>query len=123
LPGFALTALYLLYPSLIVRTIFTAAYTNPGIVLGMANLAASFYAGLNIWLNYALSLNRLSFIYILVGVLICQGAGMYLLGRDSLVHMTMVMAASGLIGNLAGFVTMWSGFAASETPITSATSH
>lgn len=116
LPGFALTAIYLLYPSFIVRTIFTAAYTNPGLVLGMANLAASFYAGLNIWLNYALSLKRLSFIYILMGVLICQGAGMYLLGRDSLLQMTMVMAASGLFGNVAGFVTTWSGFARSESP-------
>lgn len=116
LPGFALTAIYLLYPSLIVRTIFTAAYADPGIVLGMANLAASFYAGLNIWLNYALSLKRLSFIYILVSVLICQGAGMYLLGRDSLLHMTMVMATSGLIGNLAGFVTTLSTAPAPEEP-------
>jgi len=82
----------------------------------MANLAATFYAGLNIWLNYALSLKRLSFIYILVSVLICQGAGMYLLGRDSLLHMTMVMAASGLIGNLAGFVTTWSTAPAPEEP-------
>ncbi len=114
LPGFALTAIYLLYPSFIVRTIFTSAYANPGIVLGMANLAASFYAGLNIWLNYALSLKRLSFIYILVGVLVCQGAGMYLLGRDSLVHMTMVMATAGLVGNLAGFATTWSTATARE---------
>jgi len=120
LPGFALTAIYLLYPNLIVRTIFTAAYTNPGVVLGLANLAASFYAGLNIWLNYALSLKRVSFIYILMGVLICQGAGMYSLGRDSLLHMTMVMAACGLIGNLAGFATTWSGFAAPEA-LTAAT--
>jgi hypothetical protein len=120
LPGFALTAIYLLYPNFIVRTIFTAAYTNPGLVLGMANLAASSYAGLNIWLNYALSLKRLSFIYILLGVLICQGAGMYLLGRDSLLHMTTVMAVCGLVGNLAGFATTWSGFVASEalTPAT-----
>ena len=117
LPGFALTAIYLLYPNFIVRTIFTAAYTNPGLVLGMANLAASFYAGLNIWLNYALSLKRLSFIYILMGVLICQAAGMYLLGRDSLLQMTIVMAASGLIGNLAGIATTWSGFTASEALI------
>jgi hypothetical protein len=93
---------------MIVRTIFTAAYTNPGIVLGIANLAASSYAGLNIWLNYALSLKRLSFIYILAGVLLCQGAGMYLFGRDSLVHMTVVMAVCGLFGNLAGFATTWS---------------
>jgi len=87
------------------------------LVLGMANLAASFYAGLNIWLNYALSLKRLSFIYILMGVLICQAAGMYLLGRDSLLQMTIVMAASGLIGNLAGIATTWSGFTASEALI------
>lgn len=118
LPGFALTALYLFYPSLIVRTIFTAAYTNPGIVLGMANLAASFYAGLNIWLNYALSLKRLSFIYMLAGVLICQAAGMYLFGRDSLSRMTLVMALSGLIGNLAGFVTTWSTRAAADATAT-----
>jgi O-antigen/teichoic acid export membrane protein len=108
LPGFALTTIYFFFPSFLVRTIFTAAYTNPGIVLGMANLAASLYAGLSIWLNYALSLNRLSYIYILVGVLVCQGAGMYFLGRDSLVHMTMVMVLAGLAGNLAGFATTWS---------------
>jgi O-antigen/teichoic acid export membrane protein len=108
LPGFALTAVYLLYPNFIVRTIFTAAYANPGLVLGMANLAASFYAGLNIWLNYALSLKRLSFIYILIGVLFCQGAGMYFFGRDNTLHMTIVMATAGLAGNLAGFITTWS---------------
>lgn len=112
LPGFALTTIYFLFPSFLVRTIFTAAYTNPGIVLGMANLAASLYAGLNIWLNYALSLKRLSFIYILVGVLVCQGVGMFFLGRDSLIHMTLVMASAGLIGNLAGFATTWSTVAA-----------
>jgi len=37
-----------------------------------------------------------------------------LLGRDNLLHMTTVMAVSGLIGNLAGFATTWSGFTASE---------
>jgi len=108
LPGFALTAIYFLYPHFIVRTIFTAAYTNPGLVLGMANLAASTYAGLNIWLNYALSLKRLLFIYILMGVLICQGAAMYFFGRDNILHMTIVMATAGLAGNLAGFITTWS---------------
>lgn len=108
LPGFVLTAIYMLSPGYIVRTVFTAAYADPGIVLGMANLAASCYAGLNIWLNYALSLNRLSFIYLLVGVLVCQGAGMFFFGRDTLLHMTMVMACAGLAGNLAGFATTWS---------------
>ncbi len=114
LPGFALTAVYFLYPGSLVRTIFTAAYTSPGMVLGLVNLAATFYAGLNIWLNYALSLERLSFIYILVGVLIWQGIGMYFFGRDSLVHMSLVMVSAGLAGNLAGFATTWSSIVASE---------
>jgi O-antigen/teichoic acid export membrane protein len=107
LPGFALTGVYFLFPESLVRAIFTAAYANPGIVLGMANLAASLYAGLNIWLNYALSLNRLTFIYILVGVLVWQGVGMFFFGRDSLLHMTLVMVSAGLVGNVAGFATTW----------------
>jgi O-antigen/teichoic acid export membrane protein len=121
LPGFALTTIYFLFPNFLVRTVFTAAYANPGMVLGMANLAASLYAGLNIWLNYALSLNRPSFIYILVGVLVCQGAGMYFLGRDSLLHMTMVMAWAGLAGNLAGFATTWSSGAARRVTVATST--
>jgi O-antigen/teichoic acid export membrane protein len=107
LPGFALTGVYFLFPGFIVHTIFTAAYANPGVILGMANLAASLYAGLNIWLNYALSLNRPSFIYILVGILLLQIVGMYLFGRDSLIHMTLIMVSAGLVGNLAGFATTW----------------
>jgi len=108
LPGFLLTALYLLFPGLIVRTIFTAAYANPGVVLGLANLAASLYAGLNIWLNYALSLNRPLFVYVLAAIVIWQAAGMYLFGRDTLIHMTLVMISAGLAGNLAGLATTWS---------------
>lgn len=117
LPGFVLTVIYFLFPSFIVRTVFTAAYSNPGVVLGLANLAASLYAGLNIWLNYALSLKRVKFIYILVGVLICQGAAMYFLGRDSLVHMTSVMVLAGLAGNLAGFATTWSAVRVPEVAV------
>jgi O-antigen/teichoic acid export membrane protein len=108
LPGFTLTSIYFLFPGTLVRTIFTSAYANPGVVLGMANLAASLYAGLNIWLNYALSLNRPSFVYSLAAVVILQGAGMYFFGRDSLAHMTLVMVLAGLAGNLAGFATAWS---------------
>lgn len=108
LPGFLLTALYVLFPGLIVRTIFTAAYANPGVVLGLANLAASLYAGLNIWLNYALSLNRPLFVYVLAAIVIWQAAGMYLFGRDTLIHMTLIMISAGLAGNLAGFATTWS---------------
>ena len=106
-PGLALTVFYFLFPGWLVRIIFTAAYANLGIVLGLASLAASLYAGLNIWLNYALSLERPAFIYALVGVLVWQGLGMFLFGRESLVHMTLVMVSAGVMGNLAGFITTW----------------
>jgi O-antigen/teichoic acid export membrane protein len=107
LPGLALTALYFLFPGALVKAVFTGAYTNPGIVLGLANLAASLNASLNIWLNYALSLNRTSFIYILIGVFLWQSIGMLLFGRSSLIHMTLVMVSASLIGNLGGIVTTW----------------
>jgi O-antigen/teichoic acid export membrane protein len=106
-PGLVMTILYSLFPGWLVRVIFTDAYANPGIVLALASLAASLYAGLNIWLNYALSLERSAFIYALVGVLVWQGVGMFLLGRESLVHMTLVMVSAGVMGNLAGFITNW----------------
>jgi O-antigen/teichoic acid export membrane protein len=121
LPGLALTAVYFLFPGFLVRTIFTAAYTSPGIVLCIANLATSLYAGLNIWLNYALSLKRTAFIYILVGVLVWQGLAMLFFGRDSLVHMTLVMVSAGLVGNLAGFATTWSSTVPPEVAIASTT--
>src|SRR5208337_409922 len=106
-PGMALTIFYFLFPGWLVRMIFTDAYTNPGIVLALASLAASLYAGLNIWLNYALALERPGFVYALVGVLVWQGVGMFMFGRESLVHMTMVMVSAGVMGNLAGFITNW----------------
>jgi O-antigen/teichoic acid export membrane protein len=121
LPGFVLTTLYFLFPGLVVKAIFTGAYTNPGIILGLANLAASLYAGLNVWLNYALSLNRPMFIVVLVGVLIWQGLGMFFFGRDSLVHMTLVMVSAALIGNLGGFASTWFTVAAPKLAVASST--
>jgi O-antigen/teichoic acid export membrane protein len=108
LPGLVLATICFLFPGALVRTIFTSAYDNPGIVLGLANLAASLYAGLNIWLNYALSRERPSFIYTIIGILCWQGLGMYLFGRNNLVYMTSIMVSAGVIGNLAGFIMTWS---------------
>ena len=108
LPGFLLTTLYFLFPGALVKAIFTGAYTNPGIVLGLANLAATLYAGMNIWLNYALSLERPAFIYAVIGVLCWQGLGMVLFGRENLVYMTLIMVSAGLLANLAGFAIAWS---------------
>jgi hypothetical protein len=46
---------------------------------------------------------------------------MFLFGRDSLVHMTLVMVSAGLAGNLAGFATTWSSTVAPEVAIASTT--
>jgi O-antigen/teichoic acid export membrane protein len=107
-PGLGVTTLYLLSPAMLVKILFTGAYANPGVVLGLASLAATLNAGLYIWLNYALSLERPAFVYTLIGVLVWQGLGMCLFGRESLVHMTLAMVSAGIIGNLAGFITTWS---------------
>jgi O-antigen/teichoic acid export membrane protein len=107
LPGLGVTTLYFLFPGTLVRSIFTKAYADPGVILGLASLAATLYAGIHIWLNYALSLKRNVFVYALAGVLALQGLGMYALGRNDLVRMTVTMVLAGLMGNLAGFATTW----------------
>jgi O-antigen/teichoic acid export membrane protein len=104
-PGLALTAVYFLVPGWLVRTVFTGAYADPGIVLGLASLAATLYAGIHIWLNYALSLERESYVYALSAILAAQGMGMYVLGRQRLVQMTLVMVAAAIAGNVAGYAT------------------
>lgn len=106
-PGLGMTILYFLFPGALVSLIFTKAYADPGVVLGLSSLAATFYGGINIWLNYAVSLKRYSFTSILATILVLQGASMYLLGRDNLVHMSLVMVLAGLLGNLAGLASTW----------------
>lgn len=107
LPGLGMTALYFLFPGLLVRVIFTKAYADPGVVLGLASLAATLYAGINIWLNYALSLKRNLYVYVLAAILAAQGVVMFLLGRQDLARMALVMVSAGLVGNLAGFASTW----------------
>jgi len=114
LPGLGITALYFLSHQMLVQLIFTSAYADPGVVLGLASLATTLYAGMFIWLNYSLSLERRAFVYALLAVLACQGLGMYLFGRESLLHMVLVMVLAGLAGNFAGFATSW---VAAPTPI------
>lgn len=103
-PGFLLTALYFSFPQFLVQTIFTDVYADPGLVLGLAGLATTLYAGINIWLNYALSLERRGYVWALVGVVVLQMAGMGV-WHGSLVEITAVMVAAGLLGNIAGVIT------------------
>ncbi|MCP4426485.1 MAG: hypothetical protein GY803_18485 [Chloroflexi bacterium] len=101
LPGLGLTAVYFLFSGPIVQLIFTSAYPDPGLALGMAGLATTLYAGVNIWLNYALSAEKRPYIFAIVLTVLFQAAGIALF-HDSLVAVTAVMAVSGFLGNLAG---------------------
>lgn len=105
LPGLALTALYFLFPGRLVQTIFGDAYADPGLVLGLVGLATTFFAALNIWLNYALSLKRPAFVVALVVVVVVQLVGMALF-HDSLREIAVVMVAAGVVGNGAAMMTL-----------------
>ena len=106
-PGLGLTALYAAAPGVVVRTVFTDAYADPGVVLALATLAATLQSGVNIWLNYALSTARSGFLYVLGAAVLWQGGGMLLLGRESLTRMALVMVAAALAANLGGYLTTW----------------
>jgi hypothetical protein len=103
LPGMLLTTIYFFFSQPIVQLVFTAAYPDPGLALGMAGLATTLYAGVNIWLNYALSAAKRPYISALVLVVILQAVGIGLF-HGTLLAMTAVMAAMGFMGNLIGVV-------------------
>jgi O-antigen/teichoic acid export membrane protein len=105
LPGLTLTTLYFLWPGPIVHTIFGDAYQNPGLVLGLIGLATTLFAALNIWLNYALSLQRPAFVAALVTVVAAQLIGLTLF-HDSLTAIAAVTVAAGLAGNTAALLTL-----------------
>lgn len=103
LPGILLTAFYFLFSKPIVQFVFTDAYPDPGLALGMAGLATTLYAGVNIWLNYALSAGKRPYIFVLVFIVVLQAVGISLF-HDTLVTMTTIMAVIGLAGNLTGMI-------------------
>jgi O-antigen/teichoic acid export membrane protein len=103
LPGLLLTTIYFFFSGPIVHIIFTTAYSDPGLALGMAGLATTLYAGVNIWLNYALSAAKRPYIFALALIVTLQAVGIGLF-HGTLVAMTAVMAVMGFIGNLTGIV-------------------
>ncbi|HEX6384560.1 MAG TPA: hypothetical protein VF177_07820 [Anaerolineae bacterium] len=104
LPGLLLTFLYFLAPGFLVHTIFTDVYADPGIVLGLVGLATTLFAGVNIWLNYALSLALRPFIYALTAVVFFQIVAI-LLFHDNFYQIALILVAAGLAGNGAGVLT------------------
>jgi len=101
LPGLLLTALYALWPGRIVALVFGPAYTDPGRLLALVGLATTLYAGVNIWLNYALSLERRSYVLALALIVAGQLAAMILF-HARLENIAWAMLAAGLLANLAG---------------------
>lgn len=103
LPGLVLTAVYFLFPGPLVQTVFTDVYTDPGLVLGWVGLATTLYAGINIWLSYALSTGRPLYIYVLAAIVAGQIVSMALF-NDTILLIATVMVVTGFLGNLAGLL-------------------
>jgi O-antigen/teichoic acid export membrane protein len=103
LPGLLLTALYALWPGEIVALVFGPAYSDPGRLLALVGLATTLYAAVNIWLNYALSLERRAYVLVLAAIVVGQVAAMLLFhGRLESVAWAMVGAA--VAANVVGVV-------------------
>lgn len=114
LPGLVLTVLYYYFPGWIVQTVFGPAYADPGTLLALVGLATTLYAGVSIWLNYALSLERRAYTFILAGIVSLQ-VGLMLAFHPRLETIALVMIGAGLAGNVAGALTTLTGPA--RTPI------
>ena len=106
LPGLALTVLYFLFPAEIVQLVFRNEFANPGLVLGLIGMATTLFAGVNLWLNYALSTGRTAYLVGLGVALLVLWGGIALF-HDSLVQVGWAMVAAGLIGNIAGVWASW----------------
>ena len=104
LPGLLLTLLYWAYPGQIVQLVFGDAYADPGILLAMVGLATTLYAGVNIWVNYALSLERRTYIFILALIVFLEISTM-LLFNDRLETIALTMIVAGGSANIEGLVT------------------
>jgi O-antigen/teichoic acid export membrane protein len=101
LPGLGLTAVYFLFPDPIVALVFRGQYASPGLLLGWVGLATTLFAGVNIWLNYALSLGKRPFVFLLALIATGQITAILLLAH-TLTILAMVLVTAGLLANLAG---------------------
>ncbi|MCP4362360.1 MAG: hypothetical protein GY796_30510 [Chloroflexi bacterium] len=103
LPGLLLTVLYFLFPAPIVALVFRGQYADPGRLLAWLGLATTLFAGVNIWLNYALAAERRPYIFILATIAFLQIIG-FLFLADSLQTIALMMVIAGLAGNAAGLM-------------------
>lgn len=101
LPGLLLTVLYYFFPGQIVHAVLGPAYADPGILMALVGLATTLYAGVSIWLNYALSLERRAFVFALAGIVALQ-VSLMLTVPPQLEMIALVMIGAGLTANLSG---------------------
>lgn len=102
--GLILTIAYFLASGPLVRIVFSESYNDPGNLLGFVGIATTLYAAISIWLNYALSLQRQSFIVglaVLV-LLVVVAMSQY---HPSTTAIAAIMIGAGLVGNILGAVT------------------
>jgi O-antigen/teichoic acid export membrane protein len=102
--GLVVTLIYFLVSGPLVTAVFSDAYTDPGLVLGLVGIATTLYAGINIWLNYALSLRRPAYI-VALAVLVVLVIGAMAAYHPSLTAIAGIMITAGVLGNLAGVFT------------------
>ncbi len=105
IPGMVLTAVYFLFPAFLTNLVFRGQYPDPGTLLGLVGLATTLFAGINIWLNYALSAEKRPFVILLVLIVTAQIAAIALYPAN-LQTVALIMVGAGLLGNLAGAVTL-----------------
>ena len=102
--GLVVTFIYFLASGPLVTAVFSDTYSDPGLVLGLVGIATTLYAGINIWLNYALSLRRPAYI-VALAVLVVLVIGAMAVYHPSLEAIASIMITAGVLGNLAGVFT------------------
>ncbi|MFN2106209.1 MAG: lipopolysaccharide biosynthesis protein [Candidatus Promineifilaceae bacterium] len=102
--GLVLTLIYFLVSGPLVQAVFSGAYNDPGIVLGLVGIATTLYAAINIWLNYALSLQKHSFVVGLAVLVLLVIAAMFIY-HPSTTAVATIMIIAGVSGNLLGAAT------------------
>ena len=102
--GLVLTLIYFLVSGPLVQAVFSGAYNDPGIVLGLVGIATTLYAAINIWLNYALSLQKHSFVVGLAVLVLLVIAAMFIY-HPSTTAVATIMIIAGILGNLLGAAT------------------
>lgn len=103
IPGLLLTLLYFLFPGPIVSLVFRGQYPDPGSLLGWVGLAVTLFAGVNIWLNYALAVRVRPYIFLLALIVVGEVTAVLMLAH-TLQTLAFILLTAGLAANLAGLL-------------------